>query len=52
MFIQDAKICPGGAVEVCVGVCPGTTARIYGACVQVCSGLLFLPSLLDIAGLC
>ena len=28
-------ICPGGEVEVCVGVCPGTTARVYGACVQV-----------------
>ena len=28
-------ICPGGEVEVCIGVCPGTTARVYGACVQV-----------------
>merc|ERR1711879_377396 len=24
---KDVAICPGGEVEVCVGVCPGTTAR-------------------------
>jgi len=34
---KDVAICPGGAVEVCVGVCPGTTARVYGACVQGCA---------------
>ena len=38
---QDVAICPGGEVEVCVGVCPGTTARVYGACVQVCRFFLF-----------
>jgi hypothetical protein len=32
---KDVAICPGGEVEVCIGVCPGTTARVYGACVQV-----------------
>merc|ERR1712038_41605 len=34
---KDVAICPGGEVEVCVGVCPGTTARVYGACVQGCA---------------
>merc|ERR1712025_699701 len=38
----DVKLCPGKEVEgddcqVCVSVCPGTTARIYGACVQGCA---------------
>jgi len=34
---KDVAICPGGEVEVCIGVCPGTTARVYGACVQGCA---------------
>merc|ERR1711935_926926 len=33
----DIKLCPGKEVEVCVSVCPGTSARIYGACVQGCA---------------
>jgi len=30
-------ICPGGSVEACVGVCPGSSPRVYGACVQGCA---------------
>ena len=32
-----SKLCPGGSIEVCVEVCPGITARVYGACVQGCA---------------
>ena len=35
LTLQDVAICPGGAVELCISVCPGTTVRVYGACVQV-----------------
>jgi len=31
------SICPGGTVEECVGVCPGSSPRVYGACVQGCA---------------
>ena len=29
--------CPGSSVEVCVAVCPGSSPRAYGACVQGCA---------------
>lgn len=29
--------CPGGAIEACVGVCPGSSVRVYGACVGGCA---------------
>ena len=29
--------CPGGAIEACVGVCPGNSVRVYGACVGGCA---------------
>jgi len=32
-----AKVCPGGSLDVCVSVCPGITARVYGACVTGCA---------------
>lgn len=28
--------CPGGDIEACVEVCPGTSTRVYGACVRGC----------------
>jgi len=28
--------CPGGSIEACVGVCPGSSTRVYGACVRGC----------------
>merc|ERR1711874_734725 len=31
------KVCPGGSLDACVGVCPGISARVYGACVQGCA---------------
>jgi len=31
------KICPGGSMTTCVSVCPGTSTKIYGACVQGCA---------------
>jgi len=34
---ESTRPCPGGAIEVCVEVCPGGTARVYGACVQGCA---------------
>ena len=33
----EAKQCPGGSLAMCVEVCPGNTARVYGACVQGCA---------------
>ena len=33
---EEAKQCPGGSLDLCVEVCPGNTARVYGACVQGC----------------
>ena len=29
--------CPGGSIEQCVGVCPGSSVRVYGACVGGCA---------------
>jgi len=29
--------CPGGAIEACVAVCPGSSVRVYGACVGGCA---------------
>lgn len=29
--------CPGSSIEACVGVCPGTSVRVYGACVGGCA---------------
>lgn len=29
--------CPGGSIEQCVGVCPGSSIRVYGACVGGCA---------------
>jgi len=29
--------CPGGSIEACVAVCPGSTVRVYGACVGGCA---------------
>lgn len=29
--------CPGGSIEECVGVCPGSSIRVYGACVGGCA---------------
>ena len=34
---EEAKVCPGGSLGVCVSVCPGVTARVYRACVQGCA---------------
>ena len=34
---EDTKVCPGGSLDICVSVCPGITARVYGACVQGCA---------------
>jgi len=35
---EDAtKVCPGGSLDACVAVCPGITAKVYGACVQGCA---------------
>ena len=31
------KLCPGGSMTVCVYVCPDSTTRIYGTCVQRCA---------------
>ena len=31
------KQCPGMSMSVCVSVCPGVTAKVYGACVQGCA---------------
>ena len=33
---KGEKQCPGGSLEHCVAICPGTSARVYGACVQSC----------------
>ena len=33
----DTSTCPGDSIEACVEVCPGTTARVYGACVNGCA---------------
>jgi len=29
--------CPGGSIEECVAVCPGSSVRVYGACVGGCA---------------
>merc|ERR1711935_673218 len=29
--------CPGGSIEECVKVCPGSSLRVYGACVNGCA---------------
>ena len=29
--------CPGGSIEDCVAVCPGSSVRVYGACVGGCA---------------
>lgn len=29
--------CPGGALEMCIDVCPSFSARIFGACVAGCA---------------
>ena len=29
--------CPGGSIEECVSVCPGSSVRVYGACVGGCA---------------
>ena len=29
--------CPGGALEMCIDVCPSFSARIFGACVSGCA---------------
>ena len=29
--------CPGGSIEACVSVCPGSSVRVYGACVGGCA---------------
>jgi len=34
---ETARQCPGGSIEACVGVCPGSTVRVYGACVGGCA---------------
>merc|ERR1712123_217580 len=34
---EDTKVCPGGSLDICVSVCPGITARVYGACVEGCA---------------
>merc|ERR1711892_1583889 len=34
---DPTKVCPGGALEECVKVCPGPTLRVYGACVRGCA---------------
>merc|ERR1711892_54172 len=34
---EDTKVCPGGSLDICVSVCPGITARVYGVCVQGCA---------------
>merc|ERR1711988_230745 len=31
------SLCPGSKVEVCVSVSPGTSPRVYSACVQGCA---------------
>ena len=33
----ESKQCPGGSLAMCVEVCPGNSARVYGACVQGCA---------------
>ena len=33
---EEARLCPGGSLDVCVEVCPEFTARLYRACVQGC----------------
>merc|ERR1719343_235644 len=33
---EGERVCPGGSLSACVEVCPGVTARVYGACVQGC----------------
>jgi len=33
----EAQECPGVSIERCVKVCPGTTLRVYGACVNGCA---------------
>ena len=33
---EEARLCPGGSLDLCVEVCPGFTARLYRACVQGC----------------
>ena len=33
----EVKQCPGGTLFMCLSVCPGITARVYGACVQGCA---------------
>ena len=33
---KGEKQCPGGSLQHCVAICPGTTARVYGACVLSC----------------
>merc|ERR1712130_904449 len=32
-----ARQCPGGSIEECVAVCPGSSVRVYGACVGGCA---------------
>merc|ERR1711915_655759 len=37
-YTEDPTIlCPGGDLTACVKVCPGITARIYGACMVGCA---------------
>jgi len=31
------RLCPGGSIEACVAVCPGSSVRVYGACVGGCA---------------
>jgi hypothetical protein len=33
---EGARKCPGGSLAACVKVCPGTSGRLYGACVAGC----------------
>ena len=30
-------LCPGDDLSLCIGVCPGSSIRVYGACVQGCA---------------
>ena len=33
---DPTMLCPGDSLDICVSVCPGTSANIYRACVQGC----------------
>merc|ERR1712226_376283 len=34
---KSSAQCPGGELQACIDVCPGFSARVFGACVAGCA---------------